>query len=731
VLANGDLRYTSAIDVSAPAVVGRWEVRDADGIHMPLRVDEIACEPAGPVRACVRLRATVGDDRRRLDLVARYSFFAEQPFVRVQATLRNPRRAQHAGGFWDLGDPGSLLIRELAFVVTLPEGQGTRDAWCSPEPSLALERCALPYELYQASSGGEHWRSSNHLDRHRSIPLEFRGYRTRSGSIAASGLRATPVVTVRHGAHVVSLAQRQFWQRFPKAIETDGTSVRLGLLPALAPGPHELQGGEQVTEEFVVSFAEDTVTETTLDWVRDPLRVTATPEWYCGAGAMPALIPAARDPNAGYLALVNAAIVGDEALAIKRERIDEYGWRSFGDLYADHETVKHQGPSPLISHYNNQYDAVAGFACQFFRTGNLGWLALMEDLARHVIDIDIYHTSEDKPAYSQGLFWHTAHHTDADLATHRTYPRSAAPSSGGPSPEHNYNTGLMLHYFLTGDVHAREAAIGLADWVIAMDDGRRTPLRWLTRQPTGIASATGSVSYHGPGRAPGNSIVSLINACRLTGEQRYLQKAEALIGRCVHPRDDLPSLDLLDAERRWYYTVFMQALGRYLEFKAERGALDARYAYARAALLHYARWMAVHEYPYLEKPAILEYPTETWAAQDMRKSEVFHYAARHAAGEERSVFLERADFFFDYSVSTLLGVKTRTFTRPIVLMLTNGYAHAYYQLMGVSSAPEPGGGDDFGTPVRFRPQKAVALQRLVILCGLAAAAGIAALAALL
>ena len=39
-----------------------------------------------------------------------------------------------------------------------------------------------------------------------------------------------------------------------------------------------------------------------------------------------------------------------------------------------------------------------------------------------------------------------------------------------------------------------------------------------------------------------------------------------------------------------------------------------RYAYGRASLLHYARWMADNEYPYLDKPEILEYPNETWAA---------------------------------------------------------------------------------------------------------------------
>jgi hypothetical protein len=35
--------------------------------------------------------------------------------------------------------------------------------------------------------------------------------------------------------------------------------------------------------------------------------------------------------------LVAAAIEGDDTVEHKRERIDEYGWRNFGDLYADHE----------------------------------------------------------------------------------------------------------------------------------------------------------------------------------------------------------------------------------------------------------------------------------------------------------------------------------------------------------------------------------------------------------
>ena len=129
------------------------------------------------------------------------------------------------------------------------------------------------------------------------------------------------------------------------------------------------------------------------------------------------------------------------------------------------------------------------------------------------------------------------------------------------------------------------------------------------------------------------------------------------------------------------------------------------YAYARASLLHYARWMAEHEYPYLDKPEILEYPTETWAAQDMRKSEVFKYAAKHSDGEERRRFLERSEFFFRYSVEKLSTMPTRTLARPVVLLLSYGFMHAYFQrgraepaLPGLETA-------DFGAPTTFIPQK--------------------------
>jgi hypothetical protein len=348
----------------------------------------------------------------------------------------------------------------------------------------------------------------------------------------------------------------------------------------------------------------------------------------------------------------------------------------------------------------------------------------MADLAAHVRDIDIYHTEQDKAAYNGGLFWHTLHYADAGTATHRTYPVGSG--GGGPSAEHNYNLGLMLHYFLTGEPASCRAAIGLADWVLRMDDGRRTVFRWLAAGPTGLSSQSGSAWYHGPGRGAANSILACLVAHRLTGDSTFAAKADELIRRCIHPADDIEAARLLDVEQRWFYTIFLQVIGIYLHVKAERGEVDHMFAYAQKSLLHYAQWMTSHERPYLDRREVLEFPTETWPAQDLRKAEVFLWAASHASAADRVRFLERARFFRDSSLETLAGMPTRRFTRPTVLVMANGFRLGWADRGDAMGAPAHAGGEAPSAwgPVQFEPQKAVAARRFVWLAG---AAGLAVL----
>jgi hypothetical protein len=149
--------------------------------------------------------------------------------------------------------------------------------------------------------------------------------------------------------------------------------------------------------------------------------------------------------------------------------------------------------------------------------------------AAHVRDIDIY-TTRDKAAYSGGLF-------GAPITTWMRHVDGFAPADGHggePSGEHNYNLGLMLHYFLTGDPASSEAAIGLGRWVLDMDDGRQTVFRWLSRGARGRERR--EIEQLPRARAwPANSVL----ACRRSssGDERFERKLEGLLRR-IHPADD-------------------------------------------------------------------------------------------------------------------------------------------------------------------------------------------------
>lgn len=392
------------------------------------------------------------------------------------------------------------------------------------------------------------------------------------------------------------------------------------------------------------------------DW-QQPACATVDKEWIEECSVLPYFVSAFAANCANYEDYVQSIVEGEHNFFAKRELIDEFGWRNFGDTYADHEAVNNKGDDKLVSHYNNQYDFINVACIHFLRTGDPRWRELMVDAARHTIDIDIYHTELDRAAYNGGLFWHTDHYRDAATATHRTYSKANGTGSncgGGPSNEHNYTSGLLNYYYMTGDVEERAAVVELAEWVIAMDDGDRSIFSFVNSSATGKASSTVSNDYHKPGRGAGNSINSLLDAYSLTEDRKFWAKAEDLIYRCIHPADNIGVLGLDEPEHRWSYLVYLQVLGKYLDTKVEMQELDYSFYYARDSLLHYASWIVDNEVPYTDVLDKVEIPTETWPAHDIRKCNVLHIAARYSEKSDRERFCGKAQFFSDRCLNDVL-----------------------------------------------------------------------------
>lgn len=585
--------------------------------------------------------------------------------VRVSLSIHNSRRAIHKGGLWDLGDPNSFFFDGLRFSTNFDASRTTE---FRETPSSGVEKANVIH-ISQGSSGGENRENAIHVDRHGRNTIHFAGYRIRSDETESiiPGGRALPTLRCASQHTNVEVSVPEFWQQFPSALGYDG-KISIDFFPP-ASGEFELQPGEKKCQSAWIATG-DRLPAWSTATAHAPPMIRPAADWVDSANVVPLFVPSSK-LHPQLATWIDQSSVATNRFVTKRERADVYGWRNYGEVYADHENLNFKGTGDVVSHYNNQYDLVQGFLLSWLTDGEAHAWELCDALARHVVDIDIYDTVHDRTVYNGGMFWHTDHYFTAHTATHRSYSKHNAqsgPYGGGPGCEHNYTTGLLHYYYLTGNQRVRDTVIQLADWVIAMDNGEANILSVLDTGPTGVASCSYSADYHGPSRGTGNSINALLDGWLLTEDDRYLEYAEALIQRAVHPDDDPLSVDLLNIEARWSYTVFFVVLGRYIDIKKTHDQENQMVEFAQECLRVYGQWMLDHERPYFEREEQLEFPTETWCAQDLRKANVMRLAAIYSP-ESRDELLKAGRRITEAAISKWQTFPNPTTTRAVALTM--------------------------------------------------------------
>jgi hypothetical protein len=656
-------------------------------------VTSVCHETTGDLRSTITLDGKfIGENGNpQLKFKSRLSFYAGLSLCKIDFCILNDRKAEHIGGLWDLGDPGSYFFKDLSINFNLFSRDQSKILWyCSEDEDMNTdsgERICI----YQDSSGGDNWNSHNHVNYCGEIQTTFRGYRVYlQDELIQEGLRATPWIGAYSEDRKIGVCIKDFWQNFPKALDANSESIAVRLFPKYFRDSFELQGGEKKTHTVLLAIGDKLSSLQQNAWMNYPLVVHSSPEWYLETNAIPNLMPSSNSSFGVIEKIVNKAISGEDTFFHRRETIDEYGWRNYGDWYADHEAVNHDGKYPLIAHYNNQYDGIFGSLKQYFSTGNSRWLRLADELARHVRDIDIYHTEDDRAEFNNGLFWHTEHYLDVGTATHRCFSKTHAHSrdlssyGGGPAMSHNYAYGFLYHYYISGDDESRNSVLKLASFIHNMVQSRSTLVYYLVDQVRKIKTLlnnkihgrsiieyTKVFSLDGPGRGAGNSIHTLLAAYELTQKRMFIDDVEDIIVLCIHPFDNIDGMDMFDIENRWMYTIFLQSLLAYLKVKEIIEEFDDKWSYAKDSFLSYVRWMCRNEYFYLDKPEELEYPNETWAAQELRKSFIFMHALSYCKEDEKSRLIEKAIYFYNKACQHLSLSDTAHLTRPITVVLQN------------------------------------------------------------
>ena len=477
---------------------------------------EVKIEQAGPMRAIVCVRGKFpGVHNDLLGYTARISAFAGRKFVKVHLWLEN----HGAMGYYAAKDEGgtSPNIEWFAFdgmAVELGLGLGEPvAAKCEGAEGAGSLRV---YQFCQMARGQE-------KVQYKKGPFytwkDFEYAITSAGKELKKGERTDGVVELKGGAGAMVAAVRDFWQNYEKAVELDGQKLRLWLWPAEGQWPRArpdlrsgglfdktlqglpkdglylLPGGVHKGHEFILDFSGRDPRESSAE-LSAPLFALASAEYYAATGAAPGLFAppevrtADKDCNAklaawGRMARSTADPEDPKGLIKARQTATEsavsyisdstywFGWMDYGDL-----AVPGRGPVSL------HHDWTWLMLLNAMRFGDMSFVRLGADMARHRIDID-QHWSDRDPAETRGL-----QRGDFNFPSFNCYRLYRYPGVSS-----NWLAGVVLYYMLTGEPKALECCQRNGEGLKAAWEHIAKTKPWAGPQGDMAANAWGIASY--------------------------------------------------------------------------------------------------------------------------------------------------------------------------------------------------------------------------------------------
>ena len=335
------------------------------------------------------------------------------------------------------------------------------------------------------------------------------------------GSRATPS-SLACGPHSwIAAATQGFWQNFPKALRWSGAALEIGLFPTEARKANSScrEGSRSATRCWWIS---QSGTRATLDALQQPLRVCARPGRLGRVRGAPS--PGSARHSRRHVGSQRTCCRSSTGRIVLRQARDHRRVRLAQfrrPVRAITRRCTIAGPGPLrLALQQPVRLRLRRVASHFLRTGDARWRELMQDAARHHVDIDIYHTQTTSRLSTAGCSGIPTTTSPRATCTHRTYSRHNAGAGGlWRRSEQRAQLHLRSVALLLSDGRPRSRAapsLGLADWVLAMDDGARTLFGADRSGPTGLGEQDRGADSHKPGRGAGNSINALLDAYALT-----------------------------------------------------------------------------------------------------------------------------------------------------------------------------------------------------------------------
>jgi hypothetical protein len=469
--------------------------------------DQVVVEEEGPLRSVILVRGkfTAKDGKTFHPQTARYSLrihsYYNQDYIRLFLSLENNgkygfRHEDHQSEAFDF----KRLALKLKFNLeptTYLRTQGYGHKY-NPEDRFFLYQY---HRLIDPSNEEQNF-----------------SYTIKQGNkVEEEGERSPGWLDISDSQQGMTVAVRHFWQNYPKSITFWHHTLSLGLWPLGGKWPptaaenYRFRGGTHKTYEILLRFYQRSSrplpAQQLVECFQNPLFAVAPPEWYADSKALGLTAPkglTSEDPVIAealqrYEKLQACKVHLEESetqhekyppstIYTEREQrgegLDWYGWMDFGD-------IPWGGQGGEGAYSSGHYDWPYGMLLQFVRSGDYAFFRLGEEMARHRMDIDQYHTDRGSP-YLNHFQWNEFGNHDRN------------PEPWEPKPSHTWIQGLILYHLLTGDRKAKEAALEV---------GQAISTYWQL--------VPGSAEI----RIQGWSIENLLALYQLTGKQEYLDLA--------------------------------------------------------------------------------------------------------------------------------------------------------------------------------------------------------------
>ena len=449
--ANKDEEFTENEELSSRALSQEVKLGKEFGELNPrvLPPEEVVVEESGPLRAVVKISGWIdnGAGEKLIQYLVRLHCYAGSSKVQIYHTAVQMH-------------PKIKMLWVEDFSLTYQPRLGTSATYLlAGEPEIYAGSLSEAATLAQLEEG-----------------------RYTFGT--KTGFKAPGWVELTDGEKGVFISTRFFWQQFPKSMKVGPDGVRIGLYPAEAEKPFDMDQGLAKTYELLFDFHDGNFNPSAAHATalqRDqPLFAIAPAKWYCDSEAFGDLTPFDFDAFPDYETLT-------EQSADMYVRKMATGLRNWGDLYYGGE---YKGTN---SYMNLEYDVHHNFYGQFARTGLRKYLDTAETMAKHQADIDINH-------YTKWQWKHSPRHVEIQAEFGHTFTR-----------------GLVETYYLRGNKRCLEAAITLGDYFIKQIQNPREL---------------------GNERQIGWSLISLLPVYEATWDKKYFIAASNTVERLLAGLDE-------------------------------------------------------------------------------------------------------------------------------------------------------------------------------------------------